>query len=474
VPKRTEAPAQQITINTPAQSSAATDVQETVNRAEREEKEPGWFFDEMNKVPTNEWEKIYHLELQRLEPKVPGVAGSKGYLWTFFGPVTLADIKKRWGGGKFRMDLCKNGHYWRTHNFDIEGEPIYDRSREIPPANGNNGNGAASVGSDFMKILEQQNERLYQVLTTLQGAGKENPAISSAVDILTSAYKTGLSAVAAKPGESGNDPMKQFEMVLAVAERIASVRSNGGSGGLTDAIKTLSELGVLQKPKTLAEQIAEAKALKDLLSGEGGEPLTWGQMAVKAASEHLPEILDTLKTIAPAPRAANQPPGQTREALRVVPIDRSQPQPAAQPAAAAPAAPTTPAIRVEGGLNLESRDGLRQGDAGQTPAPVAAVAAEVMPASQPAPVPVSQEQYDEGMKVQVVNMFRYGASGSAIAAFLEDIKPEMAEDIAKYPAQTITEFFSKDPILKLMVMDPRWPEVLADAREYLSEEVPAN
>lgn len=451
VPKRTTQTQPQTVINLAPQS---TETIEPEKPQEREEKEPGWFISDMMKIPTNEWEKIYHLELQRLEPKVPGVAGSKGYLWTFFAPITYADVKKRWGGGKFRMDLCKNGHYFKTHNFDIEGEPIYDRSREIPPANGN-GNGLggnADFQKEFISVLRDELQRSRE---SNNGTGSEH-----VIEMLTKASERAMEIVT-KQTPSAADPGAQLNNLLAAAEKLANLRAPAASGlgGIGDIITLLTNLGVLHKPKTLAEQIADAKALKELVGGDA-EPKGWRERAVDVVAGHIPEILDTLKTIAPPnaaqARPAAQQPGRPAE-LRTVPINRqptAQPQPAQQPAAA-------PAVRVEGGLNLEPRD------AAAAPA-VAAVSA------QPAPMPVSQEQYYEGMKVQVVNMFRYGASGSAIAAFLEDIKPQMAEDLAKYPAQTVTEFFAQDPILKLMVADPRWPEVLADAREYLGEEVPVN
>lgn len=420
---------------------------------EREEKDPGWFISEMMKIPANEWEKIYHLELQRLEPKVPGVAGSKGYLWTFFGPITYADVKKRWGGGKFRMDLCKNGHYFKTHNFDIEGDPIYDRSREIPPANGSNGNGLggnADFQKEFISVLREELQRSRE---SNNGTGSEH-----VIEMLTKASERAMEIVT-KQAPSAADPLSQMNALLAAAKTLAELRAPAaGSGTLTEAITLLSNLGVLQKPKTLADQIADAKALKELLGGDAAEPKGWRERAVDIVAGHLPEILDTFKAPAVAAQArateANAR-ARTAETLRTVPIDRSQPQ---APPAAAVAAPAQN-VRVDGGLTLEPRD---------------AAAPAAMPAA-PAPTPVTQEQYDEGMKIQVVNMMRYGASGSAIAAFLEDVKPELAKDLASYSEQTITQFFLQDPILKYMAEDPRWQEVLSDAREFLSEEpVPVN
>lgn len=435
---------------------------------EREEKEPGWFISDLMKIPGNEWEKIYHLELQRLEPKVPGVAGSKGYLWTFFAPITYADVKKRWGGGKFRMDLCKNGHYFKTHNFDIEGDPIYDRSREIPPAATSNGNGLggnADFQKEFISVLREELQRSRE-----SNQGQANGS-EHVIDMLTKASERAMEIVT-KQAPTPADPAAQVNQLLAAAEKLANLRtpSNGGAlGSLGDTLISKLVEKLLNPPNPL-EELTKLTALFDVVEkirgASGGEPKDWRAAAVQAVTQHLPEILDTLKATSPANVAAArateaQARARAAEALRVVPIDRAQPapQPAPQPAAAT-AAET---IRVDGGLNLEPRDGA-----------ASPVNVEVMPPVKPAPIPASQEQYNEGMKVQVVNMMRYGASGSAIATFLEDVKPDLAKDLASFPEQTITQFFSQDPILKLMVDDPRWHEVLKDARDYLTmdEEVP--
>jgi hypothetical protein len=414
-----------------------------------EEKPEFWNY--MASLTQEDW-KNHIVYLTRENPKT-SINGIGGYLTKLQQPFDIEDIKLAYGGYEFSYIMKRGNDLAYSGRFRVEAPPKYDPSREsgAPAAAPGNG-GAANVDGNILKVLEQQNERLYQVLTTLQGAKDENPAVSNALDILTSAYKTGLTAVAGNAGAGGSagDPTKILETVLSMAERITSIRGGGG-GGLSEAITVLTSLGVLTKPKTLAEQLADAKALQELIGG-GGEPKDWKAAAVQAATQHLPEILDAFKAPAAAAQARAteaQARARTAETLRTVPIDRQQLQ--AQPSAAA-----APVIRVDGGLHLEARDALPN--------------VEVMPPAQPAPTPTSQEQYDEGLKVQIVNMFRYGASGSAIAAFLEDIKPEMAQDLKKYPPQAITEFFSQDPILKLMVADPRWPDVLSDAREFLSED----
>jgi hypothetical protein len=461
VPKRVTPPQPQTVINL---APTTTEAPEPEKPQEREEKEPGWFISDLMKIPANEWEKIYHLELQRLEPKVPGVAGSKGYLWTFFAPITYADVKKRWGGGKFRMDLCKNGHYFKTHHFDIEGEPIYDRTREIPPTNGHNGNGIggnADFQKEFISVLREELQRSRE--SNNGQVGSEH-----VIEMLTKASERAMEIVT-KQAPTPTDPAAQVNALLAAAEKLANLRApaNGGAlGSLGETLIAKLVEKLLNPPDPLAE-LTKLSGLMDVMEkirgGGDGQPKDWKAAAVQAVTNHLPEILDTFKQTSPAVTAqarAAEAASRARaaETLRTVPV-----HPTAQPAQPQPAAAPAPSVHVDGGLNLEPREAT------------AAPKVEVMPPAQPAPVPTSQEQYDEGLKVQVVNMFRYGASGSAIAAFLEDIKPQMAEDLVKYDTQTITQFFAQDRILGLMVADKRWLEVLADAREFLSEEpIPVN
>jgi hypothetical protein len=459
VPKVREAPAPQIVINPPVTTNLPS--ADPPKAEDREDREPGWFISDMMKIPANEWEKIYHLELQRLEPKVPGVAGSKGYLWTFFAPITYADVKKRWGGGKFRMDLCKNGHYWKTHNFDIEGEPIYDRSRELPPANGN-GNIASNADfqREFISVLREE----------LQRSRESNQGQPTGADKLVEMFvKANDKAVemVSKQAPAQRDPADQVDKLLSAAEKLANLRQPNAGAGQSLGDKLLDKLiDKLLNPRDPIEELTKLSGLFDVLEkirgdSTGGAPKDWKAAAVQSLTNHLPEILDALKTPAVTAQARAQEAAaraRAAETLRTVPVHQPQ-QPPQAPAPAAAAAPPAPSIRVDGGLTLEPRETAGTG-----------AGVEVLPLEhQPAPVPTSQEQYDEGMKIQCVNMMRYGASGSAIATFLEDVKPELAKDLVTFPEQAVTDFFLKDPILKWMVQDERWREVLAEAREYLNE-----
>src|SRR5215469_5400591 len=112
-----------VVVNVAPQSpAAAVPVADT-----KTELDPNWFFDKISALSADDWQRVYTLELHRMEPKLPGVPGSKGYLDVFTEPITRAFIKNKYGGGKFRLVLLKNGRYQTCQNFDIEGEPIYLR-----------------------------------------------------------------------------------------------------------------------------------------------------------------------------------------------------------------------------------------------------------------------------------------------------------------------------------------------------------
>jgi hypothetical protein len=459
LPRRTETAAAARDANAPG-PTVTTTFQMPANGAPKTEtpitEEAPSFWEKMLSIPKSEWADNCTIWIYRLEPRTRMLPGERGYLDILTEPITPDYIKKRWGGGVFRIILNRSGKIFAKIEEPIEGEPIYDRREAATvPANGNNGNGLggnADFQKEFISVLREELQRSRE-----SNQGQSNGS-EHVIEMLTKASERAMEIVTKQAPPAQNGVSQIREMVGALRDLGIIGPSASAGGGLKEILSELKEMGLISKPKNLAEQLAEMKTLQELVAGGGGEPKDWKAAAVQAVTQHLPEILETFKATSPANVAqarANEAQARARaaEALRVVPIDRSQPGAQPQPAAPAP----TQNIRVEGGLNLEPRDG-------------AAPAVEVMPAAEPAPAPVTQQQYDEGMKVQVVNMMRYGASGSAIAMFLEDVKPDLAKDMVNYPEQTITAFFSQDPILKLMVEDSRWHEVLKDARDYLTED----
>jgi len=100
--KQTRAAESPVVVNVGTQPVRAADPPAVP--AEKPQLEANWFFDKLSAIASEEWAKVYVLEIHRLEPKLPGVPGSKGFLDVFTEPITKAFIKQKYGGGK--SDLC--------------------------------------------------------------------------------------------------------------------------------------------------------------------------------------------------------------------------------------------------------------------------------------------------------------------------------------------------------------------------------
>src|SRR5262249_31087073 len=127
-----------------------------------EEKPPTWFWDLLGSLPREQWGSKYSVLGWRLEPKVPGLPGAKGFLFEEMQPITISFFKQNYGGGKFRCVLQENSRFKTTHDFDIEGNPKYDLTREnpngvhgnAPAAAANNGN--ADFQKEFISVLREE------------------------------------------------------------------------------------------------------------------------------------------------------------------------------------------------------------------------------------------------------------------------------------------------------------------------------
>lgn len=459
MPKRVENLPPTININTQPQAPEQSSPKEP---EEKKEKDPRWFFDEIHTFPLQDWGRVWSMELHRMEPKIPGVPGSKGYLTLFLEPITLAAIQARYGGGKFRLNLCKNGRWTRSHDFDIEGQPIYDSSRERPPA------AAAAANTDFQKefigVLREELQRSRE--GAQGGAGTDE-----VVKMLTSASEKAMEIVTKQTPTASSGPAQMREM-LTVMKEMGVLGGPSAGGGILEVVKVLKELGVIGgAPTNALDQLTQLGGLIDVVEkirggGGGDNPKDWKAMLV----QHLPDVLATAKEVLSQNADANaraieaQAKVRTAEALRHAPRHEA-PAPAQTPNAPATSsgpAPAAPAVYVDGELRTVPRGSSADGAADMTPLePADAPAALDTPANGPA--------YDQALKIQIVNMLRIGASAETIADFLEDVKPELRADLVKYSIEQITAFFRLDPILKMAVEDPRWDRVLNDARDYIRE-----
>lgn len=431
-----------------------------------EDKPDFWTY--MHSLTPEQW-KDHIVYLTRENPKT-SINGIGGYLTKLQQPFDIEDIKLAYGGYEFSYIMKKGNDLVYGGRFRVEAPPKYDPSRENSTSSVAS-SASATMGGDVLKVLEQQNERLYQVLTTLQGAKEDNPAVSGAIEMLTSAYKTGLSAVAT-PHQSNTDAATQLQTMLSIGEKIANLRGPG-----LDIEKILANpliaplIQRLLNPDPLADitKLGAVLDVLDKLRGGGGEaaPKDWKAALVSQGMQYVPEILNALKegnagTVETARLRAIESQNRARAAevldaqrRGVAPPSGLQPAAQVQPIRPQPVvvASRAPAIRIDGGLQTEALNAQP------------GAAAQEMPLDEA----VQRAQYDETMKVQVVNLLRMGCSGETIADFLYDVKPEFCAELAKYTPEMITTFFANDPILKLAVEDPRWQEVLNEAHDYIVE-----
>ena len=411
------------------------------------EKPPRWFFDQIEEIPKNDWGRLWSLELYRLKPDVPGVAGSKGYLALFNEPVTLAQIKATRGGGKFRLNLCKNGRWITSHEFDIEGEPIYDLSRERPGAPPAAVAGAAD--NRLLEMLDTQIKRLNDEIADIRARGEQvSPASERALDVLTGAYKR------ASEIQIGNqaDPVAQLK---SLAEAGKSLGIFGGGGGMSDALMKVLLEKVLTPPDPMAQLTTFITLFEkmDSLRGAPGKA-DWRSEAISAGRELLPQVLETIST-ARAPGTPRQAPP------RYAPQRAPQPQPPARPMPSpGPSAAPAPGAAANGG-------GLRMVPMDEQPGPTAP---EV--AAQPGGDPfafVNEDTYMAAVKQRIIQVVRAPQltpeyAGDMLVDGLEMMWPDMLEQLKILTEEQITAFLSRDPILMYATQDPRWPAVLHCAK----------
>jgi len=183
-------------------------------------------------------------------------------------------------------------------------------------------------------------------------------------------------------------------------------------------------------------ELTKLAGLMDVLEkirggGSDAPPKDWRAAAV-AGGHHTSagnsgHLQDNFRNAA----VANQARARAAEVVRGLPPSAAAP--AAAPANSAPAAPANAApplaVHSNGGLRLVPRDSVDEAPA----APEAR--AETATAS-----PLSVDEHRHALKINVVNLFMHGASGSSIASYVEDVDPEFASDFGKYTTDQIISF----------------------------------
>ncbi|TMI88349.1 MAG: hypothetical protein E6H00_13020 [Bacillati bacterium ANGP1] len=432
------------------------------------ELEPNWFFDKLAAITPEEWGKFYTLEIVRLEPKLPGVPGSKGFLDIYTEPISKAMIKSRFGGGKFSLVLLRNNKYITSHTIDIEGDPIYARGRELPPASA--GTGSALEGR-LLNMLETNLKEMKEELRKREASGGD-PAFSKAVDILSTAYSTGLATMQ----KDQANPTQQLKDIIGTAKEMGVL--GNADAGVLGTIKVLKEIGVIGPPAAAAAATSPLEQLKMFLEifdrieefrgGSNGKPRDWKAELAGRVGEALPTILDNLSTRRGVRGVRPEPP--PRPSVSAV-------SPAPHPASAAqvprPAPVSRTAVPPAASLRIVSTEadpgtahGESAGDGRENPANASAV-------------PVEADALDEHaanfVKRRIVECVARGEEGDGelIVDFLEVAWPAAVNYLEMFPAEQVTAFFSGDAILAQATQHQNWPRMLGEAQAYLAEEAPA-
>ncbi|MGH8864427.1 MAG: hypothetical protein ACREVZ_07250, partial [Burkholderiales bacterium] len=283
----------------------------------KEERPPRWFFDLIADIPKDDWGRIWHIEVHRLEPKVPGVPGSKGYLDLYLEPITMNAVQKRFGGGKFQLNLCKNGKWHNSHTFDVEGQPIYDLSRERP--NGQTGLLPSAGGEAFAK---QVIDMLRDELTRSREAGQtpSGAITDETIGLVTKAAENAMQMIRNQV-PAATEPTALLSAMVTTLKNLGLIGQPPAvpGGGIVETISVLKTLGLIGQPApdpmaqiTMFLTIFEKL---DALRGPaaGGAPRDWKATLAEKAIEHVPEILREVRATAEASREAA---GQRLEAAR--------------------------------------------------------------------------------------------------------------------------------------------------------------
>lgn len=417
------------------------------------QEEPQWFFEKINAIPAEGWQREYTIELIRVEPKLPGVPGSKGFLDVFTEPITRAQIRQKFGGGKFNLILCKNNRYITSHMVDIAGDPIYQHGREIPP-DPKNGN----MESRLLNMLETNLKEMKEELREREATSGPDPALEKAISMLSTSYSTALTTLQ----DNKTNPAGGLKDLVAAIKEMGMMGSP--NGGIVETIKVLKELGIIgsttaaaaANPLDQVKTFLEIFEKMDAFRGDSGGRGDWKEKLVDAVPHILERLPIRRRGMPPAPGGPVRPSVEPNAATPPTAPVRA---PAAAPVRAARPVPPAAGFRVVG---EDSAAGGRENPSESTAADSPAVENFA-----------EQIEYVRGVKRRVVAAVRQavgdGEDGARMVDFLEIAWPEAVDQLERFSAEQITTYFSSDEILQNAAADPGWPRILGEAQAYLRE-----
>lgn len=463
-----------VTINTaPAEPPAHPQSEKTA-----EERSPTWFWDMIWEFPKDDWGKTYDIWLQRMgDSRVPVASGEKGYLDMFLEPISPATVKAKYGGGKYRAILRKNSQLKTSHDFEIEGSPIYamkERPGMSPAVQATNSD-ASGLASQFISILREEMEHLRG---TNQGS---NAAGDATVTILSNAAEKAAEIMQKQIPQAGNPATVLKDLVGAMKEMgvIGGGQHESTLGSLVKELTPLITLltpllAPLLKPADPLAQLTGMKTLIDMLDdvrgkkgGGGGSRGATTEDVIIEGIKTLPDVLDRMQ----AQRQANPQQVAQQRAAQLAEAQRrslpnapagSPPQTTSPQAALHQAAPVT---RPGAAPPLHSGPLRTVGFDVNNSGPAEFPADQNVGASTSAlPAEPSKAEYDAWVGTRVVEMLYLGFDGDDIVAWLDIAKPETVRDLDKYTDAQIESLFALDPILSRALQHPNWKNILAQAK----------
>lgn len=427
---------------------------------EKEEKSPSWFWDTLQDIPKEKWGSEWDVMGWRIDPK-PGVTpGGKGFLFLIAEPITPQWIKQNYGGGKFRCILQKNSRFKTSHEFDIEGQPRYDLTREIPNVPVNSSNGNADFQKEFISVLREELQR-----------SRDNPQTTTkgtdeVVTMLTSASEKAMEIVTRQAPQVTSGVSQVRELVGALKEMgiIGAPAVTQQKSLLEQIVELVSNQTVgplvlnLLKPSDPLAELAKLKGVKELLDGFGnggssGGAKDWRAMLAEGAVAKGPEILRELReTFQVSKEAAEERRIAAENIRRVEELRHSTTAPAnGQPAPAA--IPSGPLRTVP----------IDHSQPAAEPAPAAA------PPAAPGMTAAETDAVGKFMEQRIVQMIADDRDAEDIVDFIEEIDSTMNDMLATYSAEMVTTFLAGRPIIGEATRHPKWSDFLSKAQAYIKE-----
>src|SRR5205807_4550293 len=248
-----------------------------------------------------------------------------------------------------------------SHLVDIEGDPIYTRGRELPP---DSSNGTALEGR-LLNMLESNLKEMKEELRKREASGGD-PAFSKAVDILSTAYSTGLQTMQ----KDQANPTQLLKDLVGTAKEMGLLGSGNGDGGVIATVKLLKDLGLVGAPAAAASNPLEQlkmfleifDRIEEFRGGSNGKPRDWKAELASRVGEALPTMLNHLS--ARRPRGVRPEPAPRPSVSPGPPVSSTGAAPAAARRATV-AVPPAASLRI---VSTEADPGNLAGDGTENPA----------------------------------------------------------------------------------------------------------